>query len=205
MPESRYGVYLRPDPATCMVVSQVTGLLARQFGIVSASAFPPHVTLAGSIRTQSTPADLVRMLEDTLRPVRSFVVRNSGLVSSNGGWAYNINDNEEGEPNGQLCELAAVVLAAMGPVTLPNDDLHTAVIGPESFVAHLSLASHDLIERPDLKEEVGEFIRGIPLRPPVTFVANTVSLFETTSDGWRGEWWRSLRWRQIRSWSLEPA
>ena len=42
----RYGVFLRPDPATSVAVTQITGQLRAQYGLVSAGAFPPHVTLA---------------------------------------------------------------------------------------------------------------------------------------------------------------
>jgi hypothetical protein len=45
---TRYGVFLTPDPATCAAVSTVTGLIRAQYGFVSAAAFPPHATLAGS-------------------------------------------------------------------------------------------------------------------------------------------------------------
>ncbi len=45
----RFGVFLRPDPKTCAAVTQITGQLRAQYGLISAGAFPPHVTLAGSL------------------------------------------------------------------------------------------------------------------------------------------------------------
>ena len=45
----RFGVFLRPDPKTCAAVTQITSQLRAQYGLVSAGAFPPHITLAGSL------------------------------------------------------------------------------------------------------------------------------------------------------------
>jgi hypothetical protein len=37
------------SPRTSAAVTTITGLARAQFGLVSAGAFPPHVTLAGSL------------------------------------------------------------------------------------------------------------------------------------------------------------
>ena len=56
----RYGVFLRPDPLTCAAVTRITGQLRAQFGLVSAGAFPPHATLAGSLPLAGPPEELAR-------------------------------------------------------------------------------------------------------------------------------------------------
>lgn len=202
MAAPRYGVFLRPDPATCLVQSQINQVMVQQFGIVSAAAFPPHATLVGSMRTEAESDVLIGVLDLALAPIEKFTVYNSGIMSSHGGWAYNINDYPEGEPNKELVGLATVVMTAMKPLALPVDDLHTNMFSPGSFRAHLSLASHDLLVEPRLAGEVGRFLRGLPLAPPAEFVADTVTLFEFTSDGWQEEWWHNLKWRHLRSWLL---
>jgi hypothetical protein len=47
--EIRYGVFLMPDAKTSAAVTSITGFVRAQFGLVSATRFPPHVTLAGSL------------------------------------------------------------------------------------------------------------------------------------------------------------
>jgi SAM-dependent methyltransferase len=42
----RYGVFLTPDARTSAAVTTISGFIRAQFGLVSAGAFPPHVTLA---------------------------------------------------------------------------------------------------------------------------------------------------------------
>ncbi|MFV0430108.1 MAG: 2'-5' RNA ligase family protein [Arachnia sp.] len=200
--EPRYGVFLRPDPATCLIQSQINTVLVQQFGIVSAAAFPPHATLVGSLRTRAQPPELMSSVDRALAPVDRFTVYNSGIASSNGGWAYNVNDGPDGQPNQALHELASRVMAALLPLALDAEDSHTERIDSDSFRAHLSLASHDLLVEPRLKGEVGEFLKGLPLEPPATFLAQTVSLYEFTTDDWRGQWWHALSWRQLRSWQL---
>ena len=55
--QTRYGVFLRPDPLTCASVTRITGQLRAQFGLVSAGAFPPHATLAGSLPLAGPPEE----------------------------------------------------------------------------------------------------------------------------------------------------
>src|SRR4051812_12431925 len=44
----RYGVFLVPDARTSAAITDITGYLQAQFGLVSAGRFPPHVTLEGT-------------------------------------------------------------------------------------------------------------------------------------------------------------
>src|SRR4051812_19334394 len=154
---SRYGVFLRPDPLTCAAVTQITAQLRAQYGLVSANAFPPHATLAGSLPI-ADPAELVTALSRLFAGVTPFPVANAGLVRMWGGLVYAIHD-VFGAPNVALVNLAAAVQSTVRPLLSdvapgePEADLST----PGEWVAHLSLASHDLAERPDLLDEVDEY------------------------------------------------
>ena len=65
----RHGVFLRPDPLTCAAVTRITTQLRAQYGLLSAGAFPPHVTLPGSLPIAPGEPALVRALDDALAPV----------------------------------------------------------------------------------------------------------------------------------------
>jgi hypothetical protein len=73
----RFGVFLRPDPKTCAAVTQITGQLRAQYGLISAGAFPPHVTLAGSLPVVVPLAELIQLIGFVLRRKRSFQYRTS--------------------------------------------------------------------------------------------------------------------------------
>ena len=75
----RFGVFLRPDPRTCAAVTQITGQLRAQYGMISAGAFPPHVTLAGSLPVVVPLAELIQLIGFVLRRRRTFAVQNLGI------------------------------------------------------------------------------------------------------------------------------
>jgi hypothetical protein len=199
-------VYLRPDPATCLVQSQINTVVVQQFGIVSAAAFPPHATLVGNMRTQGTPSDLVTALDGELSRTGQFTIHNKGIERSGDGWVFNVHEDGKGAPNPALVDLAARVMGVLKPLALEHDDHLVGEFSPETFWGHLSLASHDLVLERHLIDEVGQFLQELPLEPPATFVADTVTLFEFSCDDWRAQWWRSLQWRHLHSWQLaEPG
>ena len=150
---TRYGVFLRPDPLTCAAVTRITWQLRAQFGLVSAGAFPPHATLAGSLPLAGPPEELLR----ALAPVASFTVRNHGLAWLNGGLVYDVHGPE-------MAQLAATVDAVVRPLLEPAPGLAADLFEPDRWYAHLSLGSHDLAARPDLHDEVEDYVRGLARR-----------------------------------------
>jgi hypothetical protein len=205
LPDPRLGVLLRPDPATCLVQSQINTVLVQQFGIVSSAAFPPHVTLVGSLRTTASIDELIRALNEELARTAPFTVHNKGIERSGDGWVFNVHEDGAGRPNADLVDLANRVNAAVTPLAIEHDDYLTPTFAPDRFRGHLSLASHDLSVDGHLTDEIGRFLSGLPLEPPAVFLADTVTLFEFTSDDWREEWWHSLRWRHLHSWELTES
>ena len=198
-----YGVYLRPDPLTCKAVADLTHLVRRQFGIVSAAAFPPHATLAGAVPTNATEDELIAALEPVLSAAEAIPVHNSGICRHNVAITFDVDHTISGQKNLAIKDLAVAVNSALAPMTEDGEGLRAKPFDAENFRAHLSLASHDLEAAPHLREEVEYFLRAMPHSAPSDFVANTVTLFRFYSDNWAGEWWHDLRWTHLRSWTLK--
>ena len=199
----RFGVFLRPDPLTCAAVTRVTDQLRAQYGLVSAGAFPPHVTLAGSLLLAVPEAELVTALTRALDGRAGFAVPNAGLRRLFGSTvAYDVHESQ-GWANPSLVELAGTVDAVVRPrVRGPESGLGLDLYQPDRWRAHLSLASHDLDERPDLVEEVEAFVGGLGIAAPASFRAEVVSLYALQHPTWTGPWWQDLRWSHRRSWML---
>jgi hypothetical protein len=200
--DKRYGIFLRPDAATCWTVTQVTCALNKQFGLVSAGAFPPHATLIGNLCTHATESELIAVLDPAFENVKAFLVYNSGIVRHvrSPGYEYNINlDSSASKPNEPLNRIASAVAKAVAPISVPVNDFMATPVAEYEFAAHLALASHDLQVEHRLLDEVGEFLAGLPLHPPASFVARWYSLFEFRAD-WTGHWWNDMTWRHIHSW-----
>ena len=180
---TRYGVFLRPDPLTCAAVTRITGQLRAQFGLVSAGAFPPHATLAGSLPLAGPPE---------LPLAAPFTVRNHGLAWLNGGLVYDVHGPE-------IERLAAAVDAAVRPLLQPASGLATDLYEPGRWRAHLSLGSHDLAARPDLHDEVEAFVRGMAVEVPSEFTAEVIAVYRLEHATWTGPWWRAMTWEHVRS------
>ena len=180
---TRYGVFLRPDPLTCAAVTRITGQLRAQYGLVSAGAFPPHATLAGSLPLAGPPE---------LPPAAPFTVRNHGLAWLNGGLVYDVHSEA-------MAGLAATVDAAVRPLLTSAPGLPADTFEPERWRAHLSLGSHDLAARPDLHDEVEAYVRGLAVEVPAEFPAEVIAVYRLEHATWTGDWWRAMEWEHVRS------
>ena len=189
---TRYGVFLRPDPLTCAAVTRITGQLRAQFGLVSAGAFPPHATLAGSLPLAVPPEELMRALDAALAPVAPLTARNQGLAWLNGGLVYDVHGPE-------IEQLAATVDAAVRPLLDSGPGLAADLYEPGRWRAHLSLGSHDLAARPDLHDEVEAYVRGLAVEVPAEFPAEVVAVYRLEHETWTGTWWRAMEWEHVRS------
>ncbi|MGO4587238.1 heme utilization protein, partial [Arthrobacter sp. 2RAF6] len=120
----RYGIFLRPDPATCWAVTQITRALQAQFGLVAAAAFAPHATLIGNLKTNATEKELVATLDSVFHGLDPIPVYNSGVERTHKGtFEYNINLVESGNSiNEPLNRIAADVKAAVLPLAVPHSD-----------------------------------------------------------------------------------
>lgn len=202
MTEYTWGVYLRPDPITCKAIADLTELAKRQFGIVSAAAFAPHATLAGAVPSNATAEEFIAMLDPLLSRTTAFPVYNAGIARRPTSVYYDIDTLGNGEVNRPLHNLATAVNEAISPIAAYTAGEWSQPFESGKFWAHLSLASHDLRDRPDVRDEVEEFLRAIPIDTPATFMADTITLFRFHSADWNSEWWHDLTWQHVRSWKL---
>lgn len=201
----RYGVFLRPDPRTCAVLARLHLLMKQQYGLVSCAAFPPHATLAGNVHATVTEEELIAVLDPPLSEATAFTTYNAGIERHGKGFAYNVHQLPDGTPNPEMVDLALSVNTAMAPVSTIRPDFLFKPFDPAEFRAHLSVASHELTLRPDLYEEIGEFLDTLDADPPKRFTADTISLFRFHSDDWNAQWWRDMTWVHVRSWRLGGA
>ncbi len=198
-----YGVFLQPDPATAVAISSITFQVQRQFGFVSAGAFPPHATLAGSVPITHEPDRVIEALDPLLSQTTRFPVVNSGVTKLTSAIVFDVDELDDGSTNLTLHALANAVNGVLSPMTVPLDRYLYNEFDETKYRAHFSLASHELSLRPDLSAEVESFIQAMPFEGTPRFEAETVVLYQFWSDDWSGEWWRSLRWEHCKSWHLK--
>jgi hypothetical protein len=76
--------------------------------------------------------------------------------------------------------------------------------GP-NFPPHIRLVQSDFPQGAGLIEQgvsLAEYIyNSLPTR---SFVARNLQLIEFTSDDWSDQWWRTLRFHQLKAWRLQP-
>lgn len=203
MTQIRYGIFLRPDPATCWNVTQITFAVKRQFGLVSAGAFPPHATLIGNLASTASEKEIATALDPVFADVKPFTVYNAGVArGASDGYEYNVNlDASHQNPNAPLGDVAAAVKAAVLPLSTPVQDYRVIPVADYEFAGHLGLASHELAVDNRLSDEIGEFIAELPLDAPTSFTSKWFSFFEFQAD-WSGHWWEEMTWRHIKSWDV---
>lgn len=204
MADHLYGVFLRPDTTTAHAVTEITFHVQRQFGLVSAGAFPPHATLAGSVPSNHDTEAVVAALDPVLKGHPSFTVHNAGIARRRSTVTYDVNANPDGTVNQTLTTLAIDINRALEPLAETTEGYLVKTFVPENFHAHLSLASHELQVDPRLIPEVEEFIRELPYTPSATFPARYITLYRFHSDDWAGHWWNTLTWDRLHTWTLEP-
>lgn len=198
----RYGIYLRPDARTCRAVAAITDLLRAQYGIVSAGAFPPHATLVGSQPFGRSEDEVVAAVTGLLDGRAGFDVWNAGVREQGIGYVYDVATRADGSLNDDFVRLAADVDAVVAPFRRPMGSPLANDYEPDHYRAHLSLASHDLYGRPDLHDEVGDYIRELDVAVPAGFRGDTVVMYRTASPDWSGRWWTTMTWEHVRTWKL---
>ncbi|KQQ28457.1 2'-5' RNA ligase family protein [Frondihabitans sp. Leaf304] len=201
----RYGIYLRPDAQTCRAVTVITDQLRAQFGLVSAGAFPPHATLVGSQPFGAAENDVIDVVTSALADQPAFDVHNSGVRAQGIGFVYDVHHRADGTVNDDLFRLAEKIEATVAPLRRPMSSPPPNDFEPDKFRAHLSLASHDLYVRPDLHDEVGEFITELEIPVPTRFLGHNVALYRTSSPDWSGRWWQTMTWEHVFTWNLASS
>jgi len=201
--DTRYGVFLMPDAKTSAAVTSITGFVRAQFGLVSASRFPPHLTLAGSLPIAVGEEDLREVVNGVAGRHVPFEIWNNGIRRlGDAAVVFDVHRVASGEPNAALIDLAADVAHAVQPFLRPVDSLPADIPGRQNWRGHLSLASHELLDRTDLRDEVEVFIHQLDVPHPSSFPAQLVAVFRLHHQSWSGPWWTCFRWEHLRSFRL---
>lgn len=202
MTQLRYGVFLLPDPRTCAAVTTVTAQLRAQYGLVSAGAFPPHVTLVGSLPLAVPEDRLISALTACLEDQRPLRLQNRGVQRLRAAVVYDVGEID-GTVNEPLVALARRVDACVRPLLDPAPPgLPADLVDLTRWRGHLSLASHELDRRADLRDEVTEHVRGLGVEVPADVEARTVALYRLAADSWTGAWWQRMTFEHVRSFRL---
>ena len=178
-------------------------MLERQYGLRAAGNFMPHATIKGFFRSEAREGSIAARLDTVLEGREAFEVFNRGIVTfGRDGIAIDINSTSEGTPNVILRDLHLGVMEAVMPLVDPACEFtrKERELAYERYRAHLTLAMADVPEH--LFDEVLSFVREADPIGPSSFLAETVQLVGFHSEDWEGQWWETLRWRLLRSWSL---
>ena len=198
----RYGVFLRPDPITCATEVRIHAVLKQQYGFVSCPVFPPHATLAGSIRIVDDESKASDVVNQALAGTKPFIVHNAGPARLGAGIVYDVHYLPDGSTNDTITNLAITMNSVLEPLSTPVQDYLVSPFEPARFHAHLSLAAFELALKPELVDEVLRFIDGLGEEPPRRFTADSIAMYRFHSQNWDGPWWQTMTWEHIRSWRL---
>ena len=199
----RYGVFLMPDARTSAAVTAITHSVRAQYGLVSAARFPPHITLSGSLPLAVSENELVATIKAIASAHSAFPVHNHGIARLGPATVmFDVHEDAAGRANTDLLRLASDVVSTVLPLLREADGQPADVRGPDEWHGHLSLASHDLIERTDLRDEVEEFIKELGTPYPRTFTASRLTAYRLRHPSWSGPWWADFTWEHLRSFPL---
>lgn len=204
-PRYRYGLFLRPPARLAQIQANAHALLRAQYGLVAAGAFPPHVTILGHIPTEVAEAEIIRASAAATDTVPAVHLFNAGLAPYHGGICHGVGRLQGGQPNPALLDLFRRARTHLDPLRTALTDQYTGGVTEEAqFYAHMSLAGHDLARRPDLADEVLEFLIELDIAAIGEYIADTVSLYRfETASGWEGPWWETMTWKHLRSFRLQ--
>lgn len=136
---------------------------------MSAGAFPPHVALVGSLPLAACEARLVSALQDCLGAQRGFWMQNAGVTRLRSAVVYDVGQLD-GVTNKRLVALAGGVDRCVRPLLDPAaPGLAADLFDPGRWRGHLSLASHELVSRSDLRDEVENYVRRLAVAVPASF------------------------------------
>lgn len=202
----RYGVFLLPDAKTSAAVTTITGSLRAQFGVVSAGRFPPHITLAGSLPLRVSEADLTAVVREVAGRHSPTPVTNAGVKQLWGSVvAFDVHANGCGRPNVALVDLAVDTIDVVRPLLRPTPHLAADLHPREDWHGHISLASHELADRPELRDEVELFVRLLDTPYPDHFTAARLAVYRFHHRDWTGDWWTDFSWEFVCAYALRTT
>jgi len=206
--EYRYGIFIRPPAEVALPTLRMMRAARDLFGFHAATAYPPHITLIGSIVLSGTEQELLETVEQALKDRAAISVHGEGLNASIGAAVgIDYNKSRTGDQNNDLGELyeglrsATVPLRGYEPTDRKASD-RRAKEGKEHFRAHLTVLGHDGADNPAVRDEARELLEGIVAEVPADWTADTVTVYRFWSAAWDGKYWLTQEWTPLQSWKL---
>ena len=194
----RFAVYLIPPYQVARPVTEVHHMLQKQFGFVAGGRFQVHATIKGFFKkTDGSLAELTERLDRIFAKQRPFSVHFNGFRIDDVGIGLDISQIGS-VPNGEMATLREQVVAATRPFIAPDCDFVESDLG-EPFQAHITLAFRD-IPLP-LYDDVLTYLEEAPI-PNKPFTAHTYHLLQFSSQNWNENWWETLQWQLLKSWTI---
>ena len=205
-PKYRYGLYLRPPAVISRIQSEIHELMKRQYGLVSAGAFPPHMTILGHVATRDDHQEVIDAATAAMDGVHAVRIFNRGLGATPGhGIGHIVGSLPNGDPNPALVDLFRRASQHLDPLRVPVEGEYKPGVRKEAdFYGHMTLAAHDLTLRPELFDEVFAFLSELDIGARGEYICDTAALYVyETNSGWDGKWWETMTWTLLKSFHLE--
>lgn len=200
----RYGVFLRPSREITERTHAGYDLCRREFGLTAAAAYPPHVTIVGSIDAAAEEEELLATIDGAVASAPAMDLRVEPL-SREPGSTY-LGHRITGPDVEGLRTLMSAVLAAVAPLRRFRDgDFDVEQRRHDdaaSFRPHLTVLGHDGADHPERLDAALAALRELGLGEGVDMIGDDVVAYRMTSRDWQGRYWETMRWEVARTWHL---
>jgi len=206
--EHRHGIFLAPPPELADVACRATAVVERMFGFAAAAAYPPHITVLGSIATGGPEDALAAAVEESLTGIGPIAAHNAGFTAEIGhAVGYDLSRLADGSPNRDLQALFRCIRDTTAPARLFTATDRTAATRRAAeeagrFAAHLTVLGHDGADRPAEARRARRTLERSGLAGPAELVLDEVVLYRFASRDWSGRYWETMTWEARRSWPL---
>ncbi|MBN9388777.1 MAG: 2'-5' RNA ligase family protein [Chloroflexi bacterium] len=203
----QYGVYLIPPPARMYQIGLAHSLLATEFGCRTGGTFMAHCTLKGFTRLAEgfSPDEFIPALDELFARTPAFKTALDELwdLRQGPGKSSILIGMRRTEP---FHALHNAIWDIVRPY-IAQDDIFSPVepVGP-NFPPHITLVQGDAPYEEGLHAQVMglcQYIFDTSLKGE--FLAQDMQLIEFYSEDWAGNWWETLRFRQIKGWRLNEG
>jgi 2'-5' RNA ligase len=206
--EYRYGVFIRPPAEVALPTLRMMHIARDLFGFQAATAYPPHITLIGSIVLNGTEQQLVDSVGKVVAGRSAIAIHGRGLNASIGdAVGLDYNHTSTGDQNGLLLDLYEELRQETLPLRgyEPTDRKaanRREKDGKEHFRAHVTVLGHDGADNPTARNEARAVLEEFVTEVPTDWTADNVTVYRFWSAAWDGNYWLTQEWTPIASWQL---
>jgi 2'-5' RNA ligase len=206
--EYRYGIFIRPPAEVALPALEMMRTARDLFGFHAATAYPPHITMIGSIVLTGTEVQLIDAVDGVLAGRAAIPTHGTGLNAAIGAAiGIDYNHTSSGEQNLQLVELYEDLrreteqLRGFEPTDRKAAE-RRAKVGAEHFRAHLTVLGHDGIDNSSARAEARDVLDHLVKDLPEDWTADTITIYRFWSADWDAKYWLTQEWIPIASWHL---